>query len=165
MLKTNFVLQQGLEAPPAESCAVTYSALHVQPRIIAVVTLLASLRQSAPAFAGLAAVLFWSALMPRLNPFDAIYNALFARRSGFRLQPAPAPRRFAQFLAGIFATAIAVLLAAGLRRTAIVVECIFMVAIGALVLGGFCVGSYIFHVLRGRKEFADRTLPWSQTDV
>ena len=164
MWKTNFVLQQGLDAPPAESCSTTYSALQLQPRAVAAAVLGASLKQSPAAFASLAAVLWWSAILPRWNPFDATYNALFARSSGFRLQPAPPPRRFAQFLAGVFSIVIAALLAARMRRAAIVVECLFLVAIGALVFGGFCAGSYLFHLLRGRGEFANRTLPWSVRD-
>ena len=133
----------------------------MQPRVVGAVTLAASLTQSASAFAGLAAVLWWSALMPRLNPFDAIYNAVFASRTGMRLTPAPAPRRFAQFLAGVFAITIATLLAVRMKRTAIVVEIIFLAAIAALTLGSFCAGSYLFHLLRGRKDFANSTLPWS----
>jgi hypothetical protein len=34
-------------------------------------------------------------------------------------------------------------------------------AIAALGIGGFCVGSCAFHVLTGRRKFANGTLPWS----
>jgi hypothetical protein len=77
------------------------------------------------------------------------------------LTPAPAPRRFAQFLAGTFAVAIGVSLVLGWHAAALIIEGFLVVAIGALVLGGFCLGSFIFHVLSGRSNFAKRTLPWA----
>ena len=76
--------------------------------------------------------------------------------------PAPAPRRFAQGMAGTFALAIGIALLAGWRMTAIVLEGFLILAIGALVLGGFCVGSFLFHLLSGRKDVAGRTLPWAR---
>jgi hypothetical protein len=111
-------------------------------------------------FFTLAAVLWWSALVPRLNPFDALYNRIFAR--GTALMPAPAPRRFAQFLAGSFSLAIAVSLTLAWRTAALVLEGFFIAAVAALVLGGFCLGSFAFHVLRGHGAFARRTLPWAR---
>ena len=44
---------------------------------------------------------------------------------------------------------------------ALVLEGFFMVAVGALLFGGFCFGSFLFHLLRGRADFARRTLPWA----
>ena len=160
--QTNFVLQQGMEAPTGDGCSVAYSGLLFQPRVIGAVVLVTSLLQSATVFAMLAAVLLWSAAFPRLNPFDAIHNRLFASRSGFRLTPAPSPRRFAQALAGLFSLVIATLLTFGQRALAITVEVLLLIAIAALVFGGFCLGSYVFHLLTGRKAFANRTLPWSR---
>jgi len=40
-VKRNFVLQQGLEEPPAASCSVQYSALLFQPWLVALVVLAA----------------------------------------------------------------------------------------------------------------------------
>jgi hypothetical protein len=37
-----------------------------------------------------------------------------------------------------------------------------MLALGALVFGGFCLGSFFFHLLSGRLAFARRTLPWAR---
>jgi hypothetical protein len=61
--KTNFVLQQGLSAPPAESCPLTYSGLLFQPRLVAVVAVMGTVAEavgavtaSAGIFAGLAAL-------------------------------------------------------------------------------------------------------------
>ena len=125
------------------------------------VVIAASLAQSAPMFAALAATLLWSAALPRWNPFDAVYNRLFAARSGFRLHAAPGPRRFAQALAGMLSLLVATLLTVGQKLAAIVVEVLFLGAIAALVFGGLCFGSYVFHLLKGRKTFAHRTMPWS----
>jgi hypothetical protein len=60
----------------------------------------------------------------------------------------------------LFALAIGVSLAAGWHTTARVIEGFFLVAVGALVFGGFCLGSFVFHLARGRGDFAKRTLPW-----
>ena len=157
--KRNFILQQGLCEPAAETCPLQYSALLFQPRLVGLWVVVATILQSPLAFFALAAVLWWSALVPSLNPFDALYN--WIRSNDVRLSPAPAPRRFAQFLAGSFALAIGASLAAGWRMTAFILEGFFMLAVGALVLGGFCLGSFVFHVLRGRADFARRTLPWA----
>ena len=112
-------------------------------------------------FFALAAVLWWSALAPRLNPFDALYDRTLGRRSGITLKPAPAPRRFAQLLAGSFALTTGASLALGWRTTALVLEGFLVAAIGALVFGGFCLGSFLYHHLSGRADFARRTLPWA----
>ena len=160
-LERNFILQQGLTEPAAEACSMQYSALLFQPRIVGFVLLIGTILQSPIVFFVLAALLWWSGLLPRLNPFDAIYNATFARSSGMKLTPAPAPRRFAQCMAGSFALAIALALSGGWRTTAYVLEGVFIVAVAALALGGFCMGSFVFHVLRGRPGFAARTLPWA----
>jgi hypothetical protein len=162
-VKRNFILQQGLQEPPAASCSLQYSALLFQPRLVGLIFLVALILQEPRVFLALAAVLWWNALVPGLNPFDALYNATLARRpGGIALAPAPAPRRFAQGMAGSFALAIGVSLVLGWRTTAIVLEVFMGVAVGALAFGGFCLGSFIFHLLRGHADFARRTLPWAR---
>jgi hypothetical protein len=37
-----------------------------------------------------------------------------------------------------------------------------LVAIGLVIVGRFCLGSFVFHLLRGNGEFARRTLPWGR---
>src|SRR6266496_3897411 len=161
-LKRNFILQQGLLEPPVASCPVQYSAPLFQPRVVGLVVLVAVALQEPRIFLALGAVLWWSALVPRLNPFDALYNRILAPRpGGFALPPAPGPRRFAQGMAGTFALAIAVCLVLRWNATAIVLEGLLILAVGALVFGGFCLGSLVFHLLRGRAAFARRTLPWA----
>jgi len=161
-VKRNFILQQGLPEPEAASCPLQYSALLFQPRLIGVVVLLAVLLQSPSIFLTLAGVLWWNVLFPRWNLFDVLYNRLVAVRAGrVALSPAPAPRRFAQGMAGTFALGIGASLLFGSHVTAIVLETILVLAVGALVFGSFCFGSFVFHLLLGRFGFVKRTLPWA----
>src|SRR5215510_3807708 len=97
----------------------------------------------------LCAVLWWSALLPKLNPFDAMYNLIFGRNqlTAFNLTPAPVPRRTAQAMAGIFALSCGLFLHFGFFTSAYVMEAVFLAAVLALILGGFCLGSFVFHLL------------------
>jgi hypothetical protein len=162
-LKRNFILQQGLSEESTANCSGQYSALLFQPRVVALVVLVAVMLQESWVFLALAGILWWSALVPRLNPFDALYNRTLAvRPGGIALPPAPPPRRFSQGMAGTFMLGIGISLALGWHVTALVLEGLLIVALGALALGGFCLGSFIFHLLRGRATFARRTLPWAR---
>ncbi len=159
----NFILQQGFDEPVPQIRHVQYSALVVQPRVVGLTLLLGILLQSPVVFLALAAVLWWGALVPQWNLFDVVYNRTAGARPGaVRLGPAPAPRRFAQGLAGSFALVIAVALLMEWRVFAYVVEAFFAIAVGALAFGRFCLGSFLYHVLMGEWEFARRTLPWTR---
>jgi len=159
----NFILQQGLSEAPGASCAGQYSALQFQPRVMVVAVLGAVILQVPWVFLALAGILWWNALMPRWNPFDALYNRTLARRpGGIPLPPAPPPRRFSQGMAGTFLLAIGISLVLGWHTTALVLEGLLLGALAALALCGFCLGSFIFHLLNGRAAFARRTLPWAR---
>src|SRR5262245_46327676 len=158
--KRNFILQQALGEPAARTCALQYSALLFPRRLVGLWIFVAAILQAPLLFFALAAVLWWSALVPRLNPFDTLHNWTFARSSGITLTSAPAPRKFAQFLAGSFAIAIGLSLALGWRLAALVLGGVFMVAVGALLVGGFCFVCFALYLLRVRADFARRTLPW-----
>jgi hypothetical protein len=161
-VKRNFIVQQGFEEPTVAACPPQYSALHFQPRIVFVWVLAGIVLQSAPVFYALGAVLLWNVLLPKLNPFDAVYNWTLGRRAGaFRLTPAPGPRRTSQAMAGGFALACGLLIQFGLSTAAFVVEGMFLAAVLALTIGGFCVGSFVHHLLGGRGAFACKTLPWA----
>jgi hypothetical protein len=161
----NFILQQGLPAPSGTNCTRLSSALRFQSRLVGLLALVGTISQSASVFAALAALLWWSALLPRLNPFDFAYNHTLGRRSGApMLGEAPAPRRFAQGMAATLATASAVSLAVGLRMVAVGLQAFFLLAVTALVFGRFCLGSFIYYLARGRAAFARRTLPWGRGD-
>ena len=163
--KRQFVRQQGFGDASAAGCAYQYPALMFQPRLLAAVVFLAILLQSAPIFLALGAILWWNALIPRGNPFDALYNrAIAAPRNVPPLTPAPAPRRFAQGMAGTFLVAAGLALLAARPGLAWIFEGLVAVALGALVLGRFCLGSYLYHLLRGETTFANRTLPWSRVE-
>ncbi|HKT59014.1 MAG TPA: DUF4395 family protein [Gemmatimonadales bacterium] len=98
--KRHFIRSQGLDDALGASCEHQYSALMFQPRVVAVVVLLAILLQSAALFLVLAGILWWNALVPSGNPFDALYNRAIAARWGLpALGPAWPPRRFSQGMA------------------------------------------------------------------
>jgi hypothetical protein len=159
----NFVLQQGLEAPDGAACVRVSSALLFQPRVVGLILLVGIITQSITVFVALAVILWWSALLPRLNPFDFAYNRTLGRRSGAPvLEPAPLPRRFAQGMAGTFAAAIATCLAVHLQVAAWALQAFFLLAVGALVIGRLCFGSFAYHLARGRLAFAMDTLPWGR---
>src|SRR5262249_20760666 len=112
-------------------------------------------------FLALAVLLWWNVALPELNPFDALYNSLVANPKSLpRLGPAPGPRRFAQALAGAFMFAIGSSLLLGWNILAWTFDALLLVALGALIFGRFCLGSYLFLVLRGQAGFANRILPW-----
>jgi hypothetical protein len=159
--KRNFILQQGLDGPAQESRPARFSALMFQPRVVGSVLLLAVITQSPAIFLVLSGVLWWNVILPRLNPFDVIYNRTLGTRPGaVRLKPAPPPRRFAQGMAGSFALCIGMLLLFHPGVAALVLQILFFAALVALVFGRFCLGSFLYHLLRGRFEFAIATLPW-----
>jgi hypothetical protein len=150
-----------LDAPAQESCPVRFSALMFQPRLVGSFLLLAVILQWPAVFLVLSGILWWNVLIPRLNPFDVVYNLTSANRPGaVRLEPAPPPRRFAQGIAGSFALAIGVLLLFELGTAALVLQILLLAALAALVFGRFCLGSFLYHLLRGRSDFAIGTLPW-----
>jgi len=159
--RRNFILQQGLDAPAQESCPVRFSALMFQPRLIGLFVLLAVILQSPAIFLVLSGILWWNVLIPRQNLFDLVHNLTLANRPGaVRLDPAPPPRRFAQGMAGSFALAIGVLLLLQLGTVALVLQVLLLAALAALIFGRFCLGSFLYHLLRGRSDFAIGTLPW-----
>lgn len=159
----NFVRQQGFVDATDGGCGVQYPALMWQPRVTGVLVVIGLWLQSWPIFLGLAAILWWNVAVPRLSIFDALYNRLVAGPKGLaRLGPAPAPRRFAQALAGTFMVGIAISLLAGWSIAAWVLEAFLVVALGALLLGRFCLGSYLYLVATGRFDLARQTTPWSR---
>jgi len=161
--KENFVKQQGFPDTPECACGAQYTALSFQPTVMAPLVLLGIILQSAPIFLALGAIQWWNALLPRWNVFDAVYNGWFAGRPGATpLTPAPAPRRFSMGMGGTFMLGIGLSLLAGWTTLAIVLQVFLCVALSAILLGKFCMGSYIYHLLRGQVAFANRTLPWSR---
>jgi Domain of unknown function (DUF4395) len=121
-----------------------------QPRVIGILVLIGLVLQPAFYFLALSALLWWNALLPRLNPFDALYNRLVARPKGLmQLSPAPGPRRFSQGMAGTFMLAIGLSLLFRQNTLAWVFEALLAAALVVLIFGRFCVGAYVFRLLAG----------------
>jgi hypothetical protein len=163
--EVNFVRQQGFKDATPEGCVYQFPALMWQPRAIAALVVIGLVFQAWPYFLALSALLWWNVVMPHLNPFDASYNRLVAKSKGRpRLGPAPGPRRFAQAVAGTFMLAIGLSLASERSGLAWALEAILLAALGALIFGRFCLGSYLFLLFTGQAGFAKKTLPWARTD-
>ena len=159
----NFVRQQGFPQAQASDCPTQYRALMFQPGVIGTLVLIGLVAQSPVLFLALSAVLAWNVLLPAWNLFDALYNHLIAIPRGLpRLTPAPGPRRFAQGMACAFTLGIGLSLLAHWRVLAWVLEGFLVIALSALVFGKFCLGSYLFLLLRGQRTYAHQTLPWSR---
>ena len=77
------------------------------------------------------------------------------------MTPAPAPRRFAQAVNGLFNLASGVLLLMGLTTASWIVQALLVAAFSLLLFARFCLGAYVFHLLRGEFAFANSTLPWA----
>lgn len=83
------------------------------------------------------------------NLFAAIYNSLVAYPRGLRpLGVAPAPRRFAQDLAGTVAMVIGVALLMDVTTVAWFCQGPFVVASMAVVFRDSCAGAEVYYVLR-----------------
>lgn len=155
--------QQGFPPEPADACDMRFEGLYFQPRIVFGLVLAAVVLQAAVLFLAISALLWWNVLLPARNPFEAAYNRWVAqRRGGPPLLPAPAPRRFAQAVAAAFNLAAGSTLLAGWSAASWVFQALLVVAFSLLLFGKFCLGAYVFHVLRGEAAFAHRTLPWSR---
>ena len=158
----NFMLQQGFGEEPADACNMRFEGLYFQPRIVFAMVLIAVVFQEPVIFLALAAVLFWNVLFPALNPFEHAYNRWIARPQGRQpLTPAPAPRRFAQAVNGLFNLASGVLLLMGFTTASWIVQALLVAAFSLLLFARFCLGAYVFHLLRGEFAFANSTLPWA----
>lgn len=160
---TNFMRQQGFGEEPDDARRAHFDGLTFQPRIVFPAVLVAIFLQSAWLHLGVAAVLWWNTLAPALNPFELAYNRWIARpRRREPLVPAPGPRRMAQGMAAAFNLGAGLGLLFGQAVFAWAMEALLVAGFSALLFGRFCVGAYVYHVLRGRIAFANATLPWSK---
>jgi hypothetical protein len=164
----NFMKQQGFTDEPDSVCNMHFSGLYFQPRIVGSLVVVGIILQffaplaAAALYLFLSALLWWNVSVPKLNPFEVFYNQAFAVPKGrARLEPAPGPRRFAQAMAAAFMVIVGVALLQGWMVTAWVFEAFLVMAFSALLFGKFCLGAYIYHLLRGHVAFANSTLPWA----
>lgn len=154
--------QQGFVDEADPICDMHFSGLYFQPGIMALLVVAAILLQSPIFFFVLSAVLWWNVAIRKWNPFEVFYNRVVAAPRGKpRLTPAPAPRAFAQGMAASFLLLAGLSLLLGWTVAAYVLEAFLVVAFAALLFGKFCLGAYVYHLLRGRVAFANATLPWA----
>ena len=158
----NFMKQQGFVEEADSVCDMHFSGLYFQPRIVGPLVVVGMILQSPIFFFVLSAVLWWNVVFPKWNPFELVYNrAIAAPRGKPPLAPAPAPRMFAQGMAATFMLLAGLSLLAGWMVAAYALEALLVVAFALLLFGKFCLGAYIYHLLRGRVTFANSTLPWA----
>ena len=145
----DFIREQGFTT---EGCQIgLYSALMFQPRVVAGVVISGVFLQSPWLFLALSTVLWWSALVPSHNPFDAFFNHVMADPMRLAaMPPAPPPRRFSQAVAGTMALSIAMMLFAGASQAAWLFEGVFVAASMSVVVRRFCLPAYVYHLLRLR---------------
>jgi len=77
------------------------------------------------------------------------------------LPPAPGPRRLAQGMAATFNLSAALGLLLGSVPVAWASEAALVVGFSLLLFGRFCLGAYLYYLLKGQVGFANATLPWS----
>jgi len=158
-----FMKQQGFRDEEPARSRWHFRALLFQPSIVGPLMVVAIILQSSALFFVLAAVLAWNVAIPTLNPFERFYDLAIGRRKGIpKIDPAPAPRRFAQGMAAIFMLVAGLALSFDWRVVAYVFEIGLVIAFTALLGGRFCLGAYLFHLIRGRTDFANATCPWSR---
>jgi len=158
-----FMQQQGFAGEAPARLVPHFRGLRFQPSIVGPLMLVAVIFQLRLLFFVLAAVLAWNVAFPQWNPFERFYDWAIGRRHGLAaLEPAPGPRRFAQGMAAVFMLAAGIAISLAWRTTAYVFEAFLIVAFSALLGGKFCLGAYIYQVLRGRTSLANATCPWSR---
>ncbi len=174
----NFMKQQGFADEPSALCDMHFAGLYFQPRIVGSLIVVgivlhvagymlgatAPIHYAMALFFALSAVLWWNVIVPSLNPFEVFYNRVFAApRRRAPLVAAPGPRRFAQAIAAAFTLIVGVALLQGWNITAWVFEAFLVAAFSMLLFGKFCLGAYIFLLLRGQVSLANSTLPWARS--
>ncbi len=168
LIVRNFMKQQGFSEEPDSVCNMHFSGLYFQPRIVGPMVVVGIILQfynpmaAAVLYFVLSGLLWWNVSVPKLNPFEAFYNRILAAPKGkTKLEPAPGPRRFAQGMAAAFMLIVGLAILEGWMVTAWVFEACLVMAFSALLFGKFCLGAYIYHLLRGHVAFANSTLPWA----
>ena len=159
----NFMKQQGFVEEPDFVCDMHFAGLYFQPRLVGLLVVAAIVLQSPIFFFVLSAILWWNVAFPKWNPFEMFYNRVIAAPRGKPLlAPAPAPRAFAQGMAAAFMLLAGAALLGGWMIVAWILEAVLVIAFASLLFGKFCLGAYVYHLLRGKIAFANSTLPWAR---
>jgi hypothetical protein len=164
LAQLKFVQQQGYLDAAQETCSPLYSALTAQPKMILVLMIVGTTLQFAPGFFGIAALLGLSALVPALNPFDAIYNIFVAGPKHLaKLRSSMPPRRAAQFMGMTMTLIIGFSMVLHCPIAAWAVQGFLILVLATASFGKFCLPTHIFFTLRGQWRFANQTVPWNPT--
>ena len=159
----NFMKQQGFVEESDFVCDMHFAGLYFQPRLVGLLVVAAIVLQSPIFFFVLSAILWWNVAFPKWNPFEMFYNRVIAAPRGKPLlAPAPAPRAFAQGMAAAFMLLAGAALLGGWMIVAWILEAVLVIAFASLLFGKFCLGAYVYHLLRGKIAFANSTLPWAR---
>jgi hypothetical protein len=159
----NFMRQQGFPEEPDAARRSHFNGLLFQPMIVFPTVLVAIVLQSAWLHLALSALLFWNTLVPARNPFERAWSRWVRRPRGQApLPPAPGPRRLAQGLAATFNLTASLGLLLGSAPVAWISEAMLVVGFSLLLFGRFCLGAYIYYLLKGEVKFANATLPWGR---
>jgi hypothetical protein len=67
----------------------------------------------------------------------------------------------AQGMAAAFNLLASLALVSGTMPLAWALQAMLVVAFSALLFARFCLGAYLYHLLKGRVAFANSTLPWA----
>ena len=160
----NFMKQQGFTQEPLDRAALRFRGLQFQPTIVGSIMLVGILTQSPAIFLLLSALLWLNVLLPAANPFENLYNRVVAQPRGRPLlTKAPGPRRFAQGMAATFMLVAGLTRLQGWTAASYAFQGLIAVAFAALLFGRFCLGAYVYHLLKGNVAFANGTCPWSDS--
>jgi hypothetical protein len=157
-----FMQQQGFNVNDEESTKKHFRSLLFQPIIVSLLIITGIVTQSHILFLVLGLLLWFNTLAPKLNPFERIYDATFGKAKGYaKLPPAPPPRRFMQGMAGTLMLLTSLAISSSWFIAAYVLEAFIVIAFSSLIFGKFCLGAYIYHLIKGKSSFANETCPWS----
>jgi uncharacterized protein DUF4395 len=160
----NFMKQQGFMQEPPDRAALRFKGLQFQPTIVGSMMLVAILTQSPAIFLLFSALLWLNVFVPAANPFEKFYNRFVGRSRGRPLlTKAPGPRRFAQGMAATFMLAAGLTLLQGWTAASYAFQGLIAVAFAVLLFGRFCLGAYVYHLLKGDVAFANGSCPWSDS--
>lgn len=159
------MMQQGFNADRSNKTEKHFDLLLFQPVTVGSLIIVAIVLQSSILFLILGGILWLNTILPGLNPFERFLDLVNRRSEKYvKLPPAPAPRRFMQGMAGTLMLLAAASMVNGYTQLAYAFQAFIAVAFSLLLFGKFCVGAYIYHVITGNTQFANRTCPWSKTE-
>ncbi len=157
-----FLQQQGFSRFSENDANYRVLSLQFQPTIVGSLVFIATIFQGWQLFLAISAVLWINVLIPKANPFETFYNRFLIREKDKpRIQSAPGPRRFAQGMAAVFSLGAAISIIMSWNIAAYIFEGFLVIAFSALLFLKFCLGSYLYHLIKGEKDFANATCPWS----